>query len=177
VTLTIREATDADLAALPALYRHLNPGDPLLPFEEAKARLQCLKLYEGSALLVGAIGERLVTSCTLVVIPNLTRGGAPYGLIENVVTDAARRGKGYATAILHAAAERAWAHDCYKIMLLTGSKEPATLRFYEKAGFEQSKTGFQMRRAGAKEEIPCAAVFENIRRPRANWGLMRPTST
>ena len=77
-----------------------------------------------------------------MVIPNLTRGGAPYGLIENVVTDAARRGKGYATAILHAAAERAWAHDCYKIMLLTGSKEPATLRFYEKAGVRAVEDGF-----------------------------------
>jgi hypothetical protein len=36
-------------------------------------------------------------------------------------------------------------------MLLTGSKDPATLRFYEEAGFEQSKTGFQARRIPARE--------------------------
>jgi GNAT superfamily N-acetyltransferase len=73
-----------------------------------------------------------------------------YGLIENVVTSAGFRGNGFATAILHEAAERAWKHDCYKVMLLTGSKDPATLRFYEQAGFEQSKTGFQMRNVVAR---------------------------
>jgi hypothetical protein len=34
-------------------------------------------------------------------------------------------------------------------MLLTGSKNPATLSFYEGAGFEQSKTGFQIRQAAS----------------------------
>ena len=36
-------------------------------------------------------------------------------------------------------------------MLLTGSKNPATLRFYEDAGFEQSKTGFQARRLPVRD--------------------------
>jgi hypothetical protein len=40
---------------------------------------------------------------------------------------------------------------CYKVMLLTGSNDPATPRFYEDAGFEQSKTGFQARRISAGE--------------------------
>jgi hypothetical protein len=31
-------------------------------------------------------------------------------------------------------------------MLLTGSKNPATLRFYENCGFAQDKTGYQIRR-------------------------------
>jgi len=31
-------------------------------------------------------------------------------------------------------------------MLLTGSKTPATLKFYKDVGFEQNKTGFQIRR-------------------------------
>ena len=33
--------------------------------------------------------------------------------------------------------------NCYKMMLLTGSKKPETLRFYEKAGYNSSdKTAF-----------------------------------
>ena len=44
------------------------------------------------------------------------------------------------------AIERAWEADCYKVMLMTGSKKSSTLAFYEAAGFEQSKTGFQVRR-------------------------------
>jgi hypothetical protein len=31
-------------------------------------------------------------------------------------------------------------------MLLTGSEDPTTLRFYENCGFTQDKTGYQIRR-------------------------------
>jgi GNAT superfamily N-acetyltransferase len=88
----------------------------------------------------------------LIVIPNLTRGGKPYGLIENVVTHVGYRGRGYGTRILHAAVAAAWDAGCYKVMLMTGSKQPSTLRFYESAGFEQTKTGFQMRRMAARQD-------------------------
>lgn len=100
-------------------------------------------------MLVGAVpsGE-LVASCTLVVIPNLTRSGSPYALIENVVTHAGHRRRGHGRALLDAAVAAAWAAGCYKAMLMTGSKRPETLRFYADAGFEQSKTGFQIRRPG-----------------------------
>lgn len=37
-------------------------------------------------------------------------------------------------------------------MLMTGSKNPATLAFYERAGFEQTKTGFQIRRHPPRSE-------------------------
>lgn len=96
--------------------------------------------------MVGQIGARIVSTCTLIVIPNLTRGGALYALIENVVTHEDFRQLGFAGALLAEAVQRAWYEGCYKVMLLTGSKEPATLAFYASAGFEQSKTGFQIRR-------------------------------
>ena len=108
--------------------------------------------YHGSVILVGAIGAELVTSCTLIVIPNLTRGGTPYALIENVVTHADHRGKGFGQRVLRSAVERAWAEGCYKAMLMTGSKRPSTIAFYEAAGFEQSKTGFQVRRIATRHD-------------------------
>ena len=42
----------------------------------------------------GFVDGQLVASCNLAVIPNLTRGGRAYGVIENVITDAAHRGQG-----------------------------------------------------------------------------------
>jgi hypothetical protein len=48
--------------------------------------------------------------------------------------------------VIEAAVTKAWELDCYKVMLLTGSKDPATLGFYQSAGFEQTKTGFEKRR-------------------------------
>lgn len=99
--------------------------------------------YQGSAILLGLVEGAPVTSCTVVIVPNLTRGGTPYALIENVVAHADYRNRGFGKAILHAAVELAWAEGCYNAMLMTGSKEASTLGVYEAAGFEQSKTGFR----------------------------------
>jgi len=50
-----------------------------------------------------------------------------------VVTHAEYRGKGYAGECLDYAREIADRGNCYKMMLLTGSKKPETHHFYEKA--------------------------------------------
>ena len=150
--LGIRPANRTDLPRLLDLYVHLNPDDAGCSPENAVAVLDLLTRYEGSVILVGAIGEVLVTTCTLIVIPNLTRGGKPYALIENVVTHADHRGAGFGRTVLSAAIEHAWRAECYKVMLMTGSKKPLTLAFYKAAGFEQSKTGFQVRRVAIRPE-------------------------
>ena len=78
-----------------------------------------------------------------MIIPNLTRGVRPYAFIENVVTHADYRCRGYARECLDYAKSIAVKENCYKMMLLTGSKNPATLRFYENAGYNSSdKTAF-----------------------------------
>jgi GNAT superfamily N-acetyltransferase len=149
--LNIRTADQNDLPALLALYRQLHPDDEPASPAVAHNQLELLLRYPGSSILVGIRGDALVATCTLIVIPNLTRGGAPYALIENVVTDARYRKRGYGKLVLEAAMAAAWRHGCYKVMLLTGSKDPATLRFYAEVGFEQSKTGFPARRVAARE--------------------------
>jgi GNAT superfamily N-acetyltransferase len=150
--LVIRPAEKADLPALQDLYRHLLPEDQRCPDGKAAGILESLRSFEGSAVLIGLLGSDIVASCTVIVIPNLTRGGTPYALIENVVTDTGYRNRGLGKAILKAALDRAWAAGCYKAMLMTGSKKPSTLAFYEAAGFEQSKTGFQARRLPTRTE-------------------------
>jgi GNAT superfamily N-acetyltransferase len=144
--LNIRTADQHDLPSLLGLYRQLHPDDEPVPLAVARNQFEQLLRYPGSSVLVGIRGDVFVATCTLIVIPNLTRGGMPYALIENVVTDAQHRKRGYGKLILEAAMAAAWRRGCYKVMLLTGSKDPATLRFYEEAGFAQSKTGFQARR-------------------------------
>ena len=150
--MLVRAARSEDLPDLLALYRHLNPTDQIPSLAVAECRLQELLSYPGSTVFLGIADASTVASCTLVVIPNLTRGGQPYGLIENVVTHADHRGRGYGKQVLQAAIGAAWEAGCYKVMLMTGSKDPATLAFYAAAGFEQSKTGFQVRRLPARTE-------------------------
>ena len=146
VLIHIRRAVHGDLPGLLDLYQHLAPGDDRPGIEVADNILDRFMAYEGSAIFVGEVDGALVASCTLVVVPNLTRGGRPYGLIENVVTHRDFRKRGFGKRILDAATAAAWDAGCYKLMLMTGSRRPETLSFYLGAGFEQSKTGFQKRR-------------------------------
>jgi GNAT superfamily N-acetyltransferase len=150
--LNVRPALRSDLLGLLALYPHLDPADKMPPLDVAECCFDELRKYRGSQIFVGLVRDAIVASCTLIVIPNLTRGGQPYGLIENVVTHTSYRGRGFGKQLLQAAVAAAWQVDCYKVMLMTGSKKPSTLAFYAAAGFEQNKTGFQVRRIPSRSE-------------------------
>lgn len=141
-----RPVTSADLPTLLALYQHLNAEDPVLELSAAERCFADILAHRGMTIFAAFDGEKAVSSVTLAVIPNLTRGGAPYALIENVVTHGDYRQRGLAGIVIRKAIAAAWEENCYKVMLLTGSKDPATLRFYANCGFTQDKTGFQIRR-------------------------------
>lgn len=141
----IREATAADLGALLRLYLHLH--ETRLPdAHRADAAWRKILADPDHHVLVYELDGEIVSSCVCAVIPNLTRDARPYALIENVVTRADCRGRGYATACLGRAREIAGEAGCYKIMLMTGAKDAATLDFYRRAGFDSAeKTAFILR--------------------------------
>jgi len=139
----IREIKAEDLTALLQLYTQLHDN----PIPESTEALLCLwekiRGDENHHIIVAEEDGKLVSSCVLVVIPNLTHGQRPYGLIENVITDEAFRQRGLASACLDYAKKIAAAANCYKLMLMTGSKQAATHRFYEQAGYNsKDKTAF-----------------------------------
>lgn len=140
----IRTIQKDELPALLELYQHLHDqDDPLPSAEQIQAVWDTIWNNPWLLYFVGDLDGRLVASCTMAIIPNLTRGMRPYGLIENVVTHADYRRQGFGIWILQHALQTAWEHHCYKVMLLTGRKEESTLLFYEKAGFIRgTKTGF-----------------------------------
>ncbi|ACS57290.1 GNAT family N-acetyltransferase [Rhizobium sp. WSM1325] len=142
----IRAAAAGDLPGLTILYQHLNQTDPVLDRALAEERFSTILAQPGMTVFIGFAGDLAVATATLIVVPNMTRNGASYALIENVVTNADHRQRGYAGAVIGHAVTQAWKAGCYKVMLLTGSKSPATLRFYENCGFVQDKTGYQIRR-------------------------------
>jgi GNAT superfamily N-acetyltransferase len=144
--VVLRAAVADDVPALLGLYRQLNPGDPVLPEDAALVFWHRMASQDGVSVLVAEHAGVVSATCTLVVVANLTHGGQPYALVENVVTDSAHRGRGLGRAVLDEAVARAWAAGCYKVMLMTGSRLEATLRFYENAGFTRGKTAFQIRR-------------------------------
>lgn len=139
----IREIVESDYAGLMKLYMQLH-NNPFPEKDNSMAELwnRILKDKDHHIIVAQEDGE-IVSSCVCVIIPNLTHGQRPYALIENVITHEAYRKKGLATACLNYAREIAEKENCYKMMLLTGSKKESTLKFYEKAGYNRNdKTGF-----------------------------------
>jgi len=139
-----RKLKATELDKLLELYLHMHESDDPLPKRskvegvwdefQNSSTFQCFGIF---------VDESLVSSCVLNILPNLTRGCRSYGVIENVVTHTAHRGKGYGSAILRHVLEYAWDINCYKVMLLTSRKSEAVYRFYESVGFNrQAKQAF-----------------------------------
>lgn len=146
MTTILRMAADGDLPAMLALYRHLSPEDPPLDPVAARPAWEALLASTLSQLLVADVDGLIAASCLLLLVPNLTRGGRPFAIVENVVTHADYRRRGLATRVIGLAEERAKAANCYKLMLATGRKDEGVLHFYEQVGFTRGgKTFFEMR--------------------------------
>ena len=144
--IDIYKAIPDDAEVLYNLYQnHLTKTPPkeaqnMDDWRDKITRFSANPLYH---LLVGKVEGLIVSSITLIIIENLTHNQRPYAIIENVVTHEGFRGRQYATTLMDKAEEIALSLDCYKIMLLTGSKEPKTLGFYENCGYNMNdKTAF-----------------------------------
>ena len=140
--MKIRFIRHEELPELLDLYQHLNIEDPPLSIDSniektwssiiVDPKLHCFVVQEDS---------RLVASCMLAIIPNLTRGARPFGVVQNVVTHPKYRGRGIGSSLLKRVNEFAWENNCYQLLLQTGRQE--THRFYKTAGYRDDvKTGF-----------------------------------
>lgn len=138
----IREVRIDEYQQLMELYLHLHETE-IPPVELTKDLWERLVNDPDYHLIVAEEDGRLVSTCTCVIIPNITHGPRPYAWVENVVTHPDYRGRGLATACLDFAKQTAIRENCYRLVLMTGSKLPSTLRFYERAGYNRTdKTGF-----------------------------------
>lgn len=139
----IREANKNDLDEILQLYLYLHETSIPEESEQLRKTWENIVNDENHHLILCEVDGKIVASCVCVIIPNLTRNVRPYAFIENVVTHGDYRKKGYATACLDYARQIAEENHCYKMMLLTGSKEESTLNFYRNAGYNSSdKTAF-----------------------------------
>lgn len=147
--MDIRTLQEEDLNELLDLYSHLNTEDPTISPENLQ---DIWKRTSSSGIIeyIGLFSERkLVSSCQMVVIPNLTRGGLPYCLIENVVTHSDYQNEGFGKALLSQVIDIAWSKRCYKVMLMSGRKVDAVLNFYRSVGLSSDeKTAFIIRAQG-----------------------------
>ncbi|MCR5168655.1 MAG: GNAT family N-acetyltransferase [Oscillospiraceae bacterium] len=141
----IREIRNNELDGLLELYTQLHDNPMPQITEDIINKWNKIINDDDHHIIVAEENGKIVSSCVCVIITNLTHEQRPYAFIENVITDEAYRGRGLATACLNFARDIAAKNNCYKIMLLTGSKKQTTLDFYKKAGYNcNDKTAFIM---------------------------------
>lgn len=139
----IREITEDDFDGLMSLYMQLHNNSFPKRTEYVESVWEQILNDKCHHIIVVEEDGAIVSSCVCVIILNLTHEQRPYAFIENVVTDCRYRKRGLAGMCLTYAKEIAKKENCYKIMLLTGSKEESTLNFYRKCGYNsEDKTAF-----------------------------------
>ena len=136
--MIIRKAKGTDANQLKTLYFEYLTHFP--PKEEQdmtlwQSLLEKFEKDENMYLLVAEEDGKVVSSVQMAIIEGLTHNVRPYAVIENVVTHADYRNRGYASALLEKASEIARERRCYKVFLETGSNKESTLNFYRNNGF------------------------------------------
>lgn len=131
--MSVREANKDDLDEILQLYLYLDEDRVPEASEHLRNTWDSIVSDRNHHLIVCEVEGKPVASCVCVIIPNLTRG-RPYAFVENVVTHADYRKMGYATSCLDLAKQIARENNCYKMILLTGSKEESILNFIERQG-------------------------------------------
>lgn len=140
--MNIRKAIPTDAEALKVLYfEHLTKYPPTEEQDMSLWKKMLVKFEkdENMYLLVLEEDNQVVSSVQMAIIESLTHNVRSFAVIENVVTHADYRNKGYASRLLERATEIAKEKNCYKLFLETGSNKESTLNFYRKNGFEIDK--------------------------------------
>lgn len=136
----VRPVAVPDIDDVMRLYRALSAIRALPEPDVAILYLDRVLSHPGTTIWGAEVAGHLKAMCTLHVLPNISNGGQPYALIENVVTLPDMRRQGLAHAVMKAAINAAFDDNCYKVMLLSGSDEGRA--FYKAIGFDDtSKTG------------------------------------
>lgn len=144
MTVHIREARDADLPAVLALYAQpgMDDGDVLTP-DEARAIWQQFARYPNYRLFVAEDkGGEIVATYALLVMHNLAHRGTPSAIAEDVVVSPTQQGRGIGRALMAHALAQARAAGCYKLALSSNARRESAHAFYRSLGFQQHGLSF-----------------------------------
>ncbi|HSB03247.1 MAG TPA: GNAT family N-acetyltransferase [Anaerolineales bacterium] len=141
-----RIARKDDLLGLLSLYKQLNPEEEIIDLEKAYWVWDATEKTNATRYFVAVDTTRIVSTCNITLVPNLTRHGKPFAIIENVITDNDYRRRGIGKKVIENAVQYAKENNCYKVVLLSSMRRIESHEFYESIGFNgSSKKGFEIR--------------------------------
>ena len=147
--VAIRPAIEEDVPRIIELYRDLtittseveagrNPS--LDEYQRVFAEISAVRGHE---LLAIRLGQEVVGTLVLLIVPNLSHAASPWALLENLIIDLRYRRRGLGRMLMEHAISRARESGCYKIALSSDRGRGEAHDFYRSLGFEASAHGFR----------------------------------
>lgn len=153
--LTIRDATEADLATVLALYEaaELDPPCPMSATGLRAAWARLRREAPTARVLLAEIDACPVGTLTVFVLPLLLHGGSPAALVEAVAVNPAVQGQGVGRALMDAALHIAREQGCYKLALSSNNKRQEAHAFYDRLGYQRHGVSFVVDVLPAMDEV------------------------
>jgi GNAT superfamily N-acetyltransferase len=147
--LVIREAREADLAALIALFAadrlggHGDTDDPVVRAEYVRA-FRAIQASPDQTLYVAELDGEVAGTFQTMVTTTLTGRGSSAMIIEAVQTRGDLRGRGIGAAMIEFCVRDGRRRGVRLVQLTSNAARKDAHRFYERLGFTPSHIGFKM---------------------------------
>lgn len=140
MSMQIRIAEEKDVEAILNLQTQIYRSENIAPNaqEVLKDQLQ----DDSCDVLVAEDNGEIIATAAIYYIQVASRG-KPYALLEGLVVDQEKRGKGAGTELFKKCIEVAHEKGCYKMLFTSGFDREDAHKFYEKLGFK--KWGYEFR--------------------------------
>ena len=146
----VRTATEEDIPRILELYRELAITTSQAETHQSPSLDDYQRVFDeictmpGHELLVAEQDGMVVGTMVLLIVPNISHGGLPWALIENMVVDQRYRRRGIGRTMMEHAVDRARDTNCYKLQLLSNKKRLEAHQFYSSLGLQPSAHGFRL---------------------------------
>jgi GNAT superfamily N-acetyltransferase len=143
LAVDIRPAQPSQLSGVLALYAELETAATtamdLSSAADIFARMQRVPRY---TMYVALAAGEVAGVFSLLIMENLAHGGAPSGIVEDVVVHPRWRRQGVGRQMMEFAMQQCRQANCYKLMLSSNLQRKAAHRFYQALGFQRHGYSF-----------------------------------
>lgn len=141
--MLIRQAKESDLSAVTELLKGMD-GEDGISSGESQAIWREMAKYPYYKVYVVEENQRIIATCSLIIIDNLGHRGAKLALAESMIVSQEYRGRAIGSKLMQFVMEKAKEENCYKLMLSSNKKRIEAHKFYEQLGFRQHGISFMV---------------------------------